>query len=213
MDKLEGIIFDLDGTLVDSAPHYLKALKASLAQNRVDVEPPSMDRLLHSMDLVTDLISLGVDCDVAKHISRQRDEAVIVLFSTQIDWMPGAEQFAKRAASIMPTGLVTSAWSASVDAIHIRTNVKHLFKVVIDGNMVKGRYKPDPYGLQLAAEYLQLPPGIMLYIGDREVDAAAAEAAGMKSCLIQKEVDKRSLGKQIADISVHSWDELEKLLF
>src|SRR3989338_6091687 len=100
MNKLEGIIFDLDGTLVDSAPHYLKALEAALAQNRVDVEPPSMDRLLHSMDLVIDLISLGVDYDVAKRISRQSDEAVVVLFSTQIDWIPGAEQFAKRASSI-----------------------------------------------------------------------------------------------------------------
>ncbi|MDD5470226.1 MAG: HAD family hydrolase [Candidatus Peribacteraceae bacterium] len=210
MQKPEGIIFDLDGTLVDSAPLYTEALVLSLERNSTRIAPEEISRLLLSMKLTTDLMALGISETKANSIADNRDREVIELFSTRTKWMPGAERFSGKIASIMPSSIVTNAWKTTVDAIHLCTHIRDRFRIVVDGDTVNGKFKPDPHGLLLAAEAMGTPPKTTLYIGNREMDFTAAKAAGMRSCLFGS--DDAKIGEDRPEICVQSWNRLEEIL-
>ncbi|MFH0770227.1 MAG: HAD hydrolase-like protein [Candidatus Peregrinibacteria bacterium] len=213
MHRLDGIIFDLDGTLVDSAPLYAEALALSLERNRAKIAPEEIPHLLLSMQLTTDLISLGISETRAHLIADHRDREVIRLFSTRTKWMPGAERFSGKIASTMPSGIVTNAWKTTVDAIHLCTHIRDRFRIIIDGNTMNGKFKPDPHGLLLAAEAMGTPPKTTLYIGNREMDFAAAKAAGMRSCLFGISSHDTKIDEDRPEICVQSWDSLEEIIF
>ena len=211
MENIHGVIFDLDGTLVESAPLYREALVIALQNCQICLDTPQLENLLSSMNLVEDLKLLSVEDEIAQHIAQLRDELVYAIFSERVDWIEGAENIVNTTKARIPIGLVTSAWTKTVDAVHRRLGIKNIFKVIIDGNSVHGRYKPDPYGLQLAAQLLDLPPKNLLYVGDSETDVVAASAAGIRSCLLNRNAHTDSF-KLSADYCAHSWQEFGKLL-
>lgn len=213
MQKPDGIIFDLDGTLVDSAPLYAEALSLSLERNLAKIASEEIPRLLLSMQLTTDLISLGIPETRAHLIADHRDREVIRLFSTRTKWMPGAEKFSGKIASTMPSGIVTNAWKTTVDAIHLCTHIRDRFRIIVDGNTMKGKFKPHPHGLLLAAEAMGTPPNTTLYIGNREMDFVAAKAAGMRSCLLGPSFHDTKIDEERPELCVQSWNMLEEILF
>ena len=210
MENFSGVIFDLDGTLVESAPLYQEALATALRSNHVNVEPVNFCKLLSSMNLEQELIALNIRQDIAQRIAQHRDELVYTIFSERISWIVGADQCVETVKAKLPIALVTSTWATTVDAINTRIGIKNLFEIIIDGNSVHGKHKPDPYGLHLAAQLLYLPTARLIYVGDNETDVVAAHAANMKSCLIKRNTSKVVVTQP--NYLVHSWQEFEEIL-
>lgn len=183
------IIFDLDGTLIDSAPDIHAAV------NRVLVE-----RVLPEIDLLTlksfvgngamvlmersikhrdgDASPAELEHALSRFLEVYADEPAgrTVLYSGV---QHGIDQLATRGYRL---GICTNKPEALTRSILRDLDLASAFEVIIGGDTLPTR-KPDPAGLLLAIESLGSTPTDAIFVGDSEVDAATAASAGVKFAL------------------------------
>ncbi len=184
MMKIEALIFDLDGTLIDSTGAYAAAARQAFNDFHLSYTSDEFQRLATGVPLKVWLQEKGVSVDTAILIAEQRDSLVLESLRAKTEWRDGAKDALEKLGKIFPLAIVTGAWTKSITAIDERLGLRKLVPIIIDGDQVKPRFKPDPYGLLLAAEQLQVKCENSAYIGDQLYDMLAARNAGMSSFLI-----------------------------
>jgi len=75
-------------------------------------------------------------------------------------------------------GIVSTKYRYRIETILRRENILNLFDVIIGGEDVHD-LKPNPFGLTLATQKLNLLPSDIIYIGDTTIDAETANRAGV----------------------------------
>ncbi len=181
--RLAAVLFDLDGTLVDSqktwdvamsdlAVHYGGTLTEETRQATVGAATPQAVRIL--LDAIG-LVNLPVDeVDAAAQWLETR---VAELLVDDVQWCPGApELLAAVHRAGLPTALVTNTKRALVDQI-LRSVGVHTFAAVVCGDEVT-RSKPDPEPYLTAAAALGVPARACLVLEDSPSGIASALAAG-----------------------------------
>lgn len=175
------LIFDLDGTLIDSAPTIMAAGNLLLAER--DLPPLSLPeaksyigngaKVFIQKALATRGALEGADLDAAHDRMEALYERVDFSASTPFPGMKAAlEGFAARGH---PLAICTNRPAGPARMELAAHGLADLFSVVVGGDTLAVR-KPDPAPLRLAAE--QLGAGAYAFIGDSDVDAATADAAG-----------------------------------
>lgn len=182
--SLQALIFDLDGTLIDSTPAYAAAAHQAFQEFSLPYTEAEFHRLAIGVPLKIWLQEKGVDEQIIPKIAARRDALVLDALKTETKWREGAREALERLSKNFPLAIVTGAWTNSVAAIDERLGLKRFTSVIVDGDAVKPRFKPDPYGLHLAADQLRVEPRAAAYIGDQLFDMLAARNAGMQSILI-----------------------------
>jgi phosphoglycolate phosphatase len=181
------LLFDLDGTLVDSRADLTKSVNLMLAE--LDRAPlPSGQVLTYIGEGVRLLVerSLCATAEVAP-TTLELDHAVEVFrrhyrthLLDQTYIYPEVEATLARLAHL-PLAIVTNKpydfTLALLDGIGLRAQ----FKVILGGDSLPER-KPSPLMLLEAARRCGVEPAQCLMIGDSRVDVAAGQAAGMKTC-------------------------------
>lgn len=179
------VLFDLDGTLVDSIRLFRDSLSAILSTYRVELNEPYFwhwhanriawpdlfDR--HGLSqIVEDPFKLAVVDEYAKRIN------------AAVAWNEGALETLLSLKSLgLSIGVVTNAPSAHVELIDSKLGLKGYLDVLIAAEDIGRRKKPEPFGLLLAAQKLNVPPAQGIYIGDQLFDMQAARQAGMRGVL------------------------------
>ncbi len=180
------LLFDLDGTLVDSVPDIARAANAALAH----VGLPAV-----SEGAVRDWVGNGARVLLARCIAggaeaaadpREVDrafEAFLERYARDVcvdsrlyrgaDATLGA--LADRGVRL---GCVTNKPRALAEALLAALGVVARFQVVVGGDSV-GRTKPDPEPLLAALQALGVGPEEAVVVGDSVNDVAAARAAGV----------------------------------
>lgn len=168
------LLFDLDGTLLDSFAAHYKAYEIMFPQFGIEV---SKERFfeIYSPDWLHTYRMVGLP-------EAQWEEADRVWLDIvrQIDCEPFPEtvstltQLARR----YPMGLITSGSKSRVQRELIHTNLDAFFQVVITGGDVD-RPKPDPQGIELVLSAMGVAKETAVYIGDTVVDYETAQAAGL----------------------------------
>lgn len=180
----DALLFDVDGTLVDTMPIHFRAWSAALAAAGLDfVDYPAFQALggTTATDLVERLAAAqGKAPDVAAIL---RDKAARVLATTQ-ETAPIAAAVRLALdfhASGGPVALVTGGSHEAID----RALRLHALDTLADGVVITpaelppGRGKPHPDGILLACAQLGVEPTRCAYVGDSPLDRAAAGAAGL----------------------------------
>jgi HAD superfamily hydrolase (TIGR01509 family) len=178
-EPLLGVLFDMDGLLVDTEPLWF------------EVESTVMDRLGGSWGpadqeaLVGGSLNRSLDYLLAKAtrpatretVARWMVDGMVDLLTTRpVPVMPGArELLAEVAAAGVPYGLVTSSERPVMEAVLARLEVR--FPVTVCGDDVS-RSKPDPEPYLLAAAKVGADPRQCAALEDSPNGVAAAEAAG-----------------------------------
>ncbi|MEZ5836071.1 MAG: phosphoglycolate phosphatase [Geminicoccaceae bacterium] len=211
---MAAIIFDLDGTLIDSAPDIRAAANATL-------EESGRDRL--TLEQVVSFIGHGS----ARFVDRCLD-ATGGRGDTAFE--DGFRARFKRHYSAGPTGLTTiypgaiRALGQLRDGGHllgICTNKPHdlavdavrtcgldsLVTVVVGGGLV-GELKPDPRGLFHCLELLNGSRDDVMYIGDSETDEATALAAKVPFGFFTRGYRKKQVEDFTACFRFDHFDEL-----
>ncbi len=176
------VLFDLDGTLIDSE-YYWMASERALAENHGKdwTEEDGKNLIGLSLDESSRLIKAHLQSDLEPvEIVRQLTDSVNNLLGSKVPWRPGARELllTLREAGIK-TALVTMSMRRTalqvVDAIGFEA-----FDVIVAGDdVVRGKPHPEPY--LKAAELLGVRPEDCVAFEDSVNGLTSAEAANTKA--------------------------------
>jgi len=183
MTRAAAILFDLDGTLLDTAPDMIGALNRLRLENGRENLSVAETRAHVSHGAVR-LVRVGfpdVD-DAALEPLRLR---FLQLYAQNLAdgtcLFPGIEQvLAALEAERLPWGVVTNKPGWLTDPLLDRLGLFERACCVVSGDTVAER-KPHPLPLLHAAQATGVPPGRCVYVGDAERDIVAGRAAGMQT--------------------------------
>lgn len=173
------VLWDMDGTLVDTEPYWFDIefeLVAEFSGTWTDADAHSLvgfDLLASAHELRT---RGGVQLEPLELIERLLD-GVISRVAEQLPWRPGApELLAECVGAGVPCVLVTMSWRRLADAL-LASAPEGSFVASITGDEVR-KGKPDPEPYLAAAAALGLDPADCVAIEDSPTGVASALAAG-----------------------------------
>ncbi|MEA9729723.1 phosphoglycolate phosphatase [Xanthomonas campestris] len=182
------VIFDLDGTLVDSASDIAEALNGTLQELGLQQFPEATVRSwigegVHTL-LATALREAGSDRDVDTEMPvMMRHYEASLLHHPRL--YPGVAE----ALPALRSAGATLALCTNKPARFIQPLLEHLgiaaqFATVLGGDSLPQR-KPSAAPLLHLAQQFQHAPTQCLMVGDSATDAAAAQAAGMPLVMVR----------------------------
>jgi HAD superfamily hydrolase (TIGR01509 family) len=211
---VKAVLWDLDGTLVDTEPYWIATEFALAAEYGA---PWSHE---HALELVgTDLVEsghyirevMGLELS-AEEIVDYLVDRVVSMVEQAVPWRPGAvELLGALRASEVPCGLVTMSYQRLVAPI-LSGLPPETFRVIVTGDQVeRGKPHPEPY--LTAAAALGLAPGECVAIEDSNTGATSAEVAGCAVLVVQNHVEvtpgpRRTFASSLTDVTVESLAKL-----
>ena len=176
------VLFDLDGTLLDTAPDMAGALNELRREQHLAPLPYPDIRPVVSHG-ATALVRLGFG-DVATTRFEELRKRFLAIYSTRLAaetrlFAGLNEALSRLESSGVEWGVVTNKPGWLTDPLLQQLNLSGRARVVVSGDALEQR-KPHPAPLLHAAKKLGVQPFECVYIGDAERDVLAARAAGMK---------------------------------
>jgi beta-phosphoglucomutase len=182
-NQLRGVVFDMDGVIVDSHPAHRKAWRHFLHDLGREVSDHDLDFILDGRKR----------CDILRHFLGDLSEAELLEHGKRKD-----EFFQESASEIQPiqgiteflsrlkrSGILTAV-ATSASRVRTRSTLDHLrlndyFTATISGNDI-AQGKPDPAIYRLACRRLNIPAENLFAIEDAVSGIQAAKGAGLR-CL------------------------------
>jgi HAD superfamily hydrolase (TIGR01509 family) len=173
-DGLRAVLFDWDGTLVDSAEKSYRCYRRVFARFGIDY-----DHALFEKTYAPDWYRTYEDLGLPPERWSEADDGWLACYASEPSvLLPGAKEALEAfAAAGLVQGLVSSG-----DPVRVRTEIEALgvarhFATVVCGGETAGR-KPHPEPLLLALGRLSVGPEHSAYVGDSPEDVLMAKAAG-----------------------------------
>jgi len=183
---IDAVLFDLDGTLVDTAPDMGAALNNLLLEENLEPLPLATIRPLVSQGGLV-LTRLGfadkvpqAEIEPLRLRYLQHYHAIVADESRLFDGY--AEILDELEARSIPWGIVTNKPEWLTQPLLEQLDLAPRTGVVIGGDTLEQR-KPHPLPLQVAAERLGVSCNNCIYVGDDERDIVAGKAADMKTLI------------------------------
>jgi len=176
---LKGIIFDIDGTLVDSNDAHAESWVDTFAEAGYDV-PFDVVRPLIGMGadkLLPKTIGVSSESDIGRKLTKRRSEIFEEKYLPTLRPLPGARDLVLRVRSDGLKPLVaTSAKDKQMKSLLKAAHVEDLMEERATASDAK-RSKPDPDIVHAAIEESGVPANELLMIGDTPYDIEAAQRA------------------------------------
>ncbi|NNG01503.1 MAG: HAD family hydrolase [Desulfobacteraceae bacterium] len=171
---LKAVLFDLDGTLLDSFSAHYGAYEIMFAHFGIELVKK---RFLstYSPNWYETYQAFGLP---EKHWDSANRLWLEAMEKNHTLLFPGVAEILAILHRRYTLGLVTSGSKSRVTTDLARTQIEHLFSIVVTGDDIQ-KPKPSPEGLNLALLELGVRPGETVYIGDALADYEMALAAGV----------------------------------
>ncbi len=181
---MRAVLFDLDGTLADTAPDLARALNRMRVERGLAPLPPEVTRP-HTSAGARGLLGIGFGAAPGEPgYEALRDcfldfyEAQLCVDTRVFDGIPALLLEISRRG--LPWGVVTNKAKRFTEPLLPLLALEPPPDCVVSGDSTP-HIKPHPAPLLLAASLLSLPPQDCIYIGDDLRDVQAARAAGMRA--------------------------------
>ncbi len=213
LSKVRALIFDLDGTLIDSKQDLIHSVNAMLRElgRRELAEETISGYIGHGApQLVTR--ALGDGCT-----EEERQRALQFFLSYyelhKMDTTcayPGVPETLEKLASIPMTVLTNKPVRISVRILDAMGLSKY-FRAIYGGNSFETK-KPDPLGARTILRELGAEPSEVLLVGDSEVDVQTARNAGTLAAAVNYGFGVHDRGAHPADIYLERFGELANFM-
>lgn len=190
LQDIELLIFDLDGTLVDSAPDLALSINAMLEQlGRDTFDEQTIRHWVGNGAEVLIKRALSGASEIAPGISDElylkAREAFMAYYTEHLcvasKLYPGvAEALEALQSESRPMAIVTNKPGCFTQPLLEELGIAHYFSLVLSGDSLPKK-KPDPLPLLHTAEHFSVAPERILMIGDSKNDILAAKAAGCQA--------------------------------
>ena len=191
MAGIRGVIVDLDGTMVHTAPDFQVAINCM--RDELGLAPLSVETVVSfvgkgSENLMRRVLTVDFDADKAEQLYEQalesykrHYEAINGLHSSVYEGV--SEGLAAMKASGLRLACVTNKPVAFARVLLDKTGLAGYFEVIYGGDSLPAK-KPDPLPMLTVCSDFGLEPSQVVAIGDSSNDAEAARAAGCRSLTV-----------------------------
>ncbi|MGW5867700.1 HAD family hydrolase [Streptomyces sp. NPDC055239] len=180
------VIFDLDGTLVDSEPNYYEASRELLAEHGIEytwADNESYVGIGTQETLATWRDRYGIGVPVAELLA-ELDRRYLVLARAETHVFPEMRKLVEQLHGAgVPMAVASGSSRAAIDAILSGTGLDALVTTVVSADEV-ARGKPAPDVFLAAAALIGADPADCVVLEDAAPGATAAHAAGMRCIAI-----------------------------
>ncbi|UCH20635.1 MAG: HAD family hydrolase [Deltaproteobacteria bacterium] len=218
---VDAVIFDLDGTLIDSIGIYYEII--DIVFQRLELPLVSNTQIVEAVkdgdfdwDVVLPENMLNRKDEIITDARKIIDEIYPQMFGKDLKLIPGAPEALKEiSCSGMKIGIVTStpAQGMAYKLKPLKSNgIEKLLEVIITADDVHEK-KPAPEPLVECAKRLGMDYNKSVYVGDTRVDIRAGKAAGMKTIGVLTGFDDyESLKNEKPNAIINSIAELRKTI-
>ena len=200
------VLFDLDGTVIDSGAIILASMRHA-AETVVggDWSDGELMQAVGGPGLEAQMVALDPNrVEELVRVYRVHNEAL----HDTLECFPGMEDaLAALKGEGRRLGIVTAKRRVTVDLAFARLPIERFFDVVVGGDETE-KHKPDPEPLLLALHRLGAKPEDATYVGDSPFDMQAARAAGMRAVGVSWGRIHTADKLTEADVIVHTAEEL-----
>ena len=190
---MKAVLFDMDGTLVDSEKLWEVALQVLYSRLGGELTPAVREATVGGsaeslMQIIYTDLGLDPDADEMAAHSDWLHDYTADLFDGGLPWCDGARELLDTLAdSAVPMALVTNTRRALTERA-LDSIGRHYFAASVCGDeVVRAKPAPDPY--QRAAALLGFDPAQCLAVEDSVTGAASAENAGCPVLVVPNDVE------------------------
>lgn len=218
---IELLIFDLDGTLIDSSLDLVLSVNATLRHlGREELDAPTIQSYIGrgAPELIQratggnaseDEIAAGLDYFIRYYAEHKLDNTKLypgvreTLQALYVPAVPSAEDSARNRTLAV---LTNKPERASRSILH-ELDLLHMIPHVIGGNTLPAK-KPDPLGIHKLLEAAGVKPDAAMIVGDSDVDVQAGDNAGIWTCGVTYGIGRIDLETNPPDLLLDQLDEL-----
>lgn len=182
-DQYDALIFDMDGTLVDSMPLHLDAWEATSAEFGLPFDRARLNEYggIPTRKIVAILAEQhGLEIDVDAFTRRK-----VALYLAHIDKVsvfPAMWELVRRCHGKVPMGIGTGSSRDHAERILKNTGLDAYIQVVVSADDIHN-HKPHPDTFLKVAELLDANPANCLVFEDTQIGIQAGKAGGMATLL------------------------------
>ncbi|MCB0549590.1 MAG: HAD family phosphatase [Phaeodactylibacter sp.] len=183
---MKGIIFDMDGTMVDNMMTHHRAWQRKLAALGLDMPLEEVKEKIHGVntEILERLFGNRFTLDERMQISQEKEAEYRKIFRRELRLLDGLPELLEELARHrIPMAIGSAAPPENVDFVLDELNLRHYFKGVFHAGSVS-RGKPDPEIFEKAAESMGLPARDCLVFEDSPTGAEAARRAGSAAVIL-----------------------------
>lgn len=208
--KFETYLFDLDGTLLDTADLIHNTFSEVYAQ--YGVSNLSKEKIIalmgYPLNVITEMLLGSGENSLLKEIvlkigqlQKQRHPDLVKPFPSI---KAGLEQLKENGAAM---GVVSSRTKESLHMLLEYNQLEHYFDVIVSP-FDTTLHKPDPAPINFAINKMSAKSDSAIYVGDTAIDIACGRAAGLKTALVSWTRHEKSEFPQAPDFWLNTLTEL-----
>ncbi|MDB4937620.1 MAG: putative phosphatase [Labilithrix sp.] len=187
MARIRAVLFDIDGTLLDSNDAHARAWLDALRGHGKDV-PFDLVRTKIGMGgdkLLMQVAGIDHESPEGRLLSERRTAVFKALYLPDLAPLPGGRALVERMRSRgIICAVVTSATGGELADLLREAAVANLFEVIVTSDDADSS-KPDPDLVEAALKKLGLGPRDVVMLGDTPYDIAAAARAGVSTIALR----------------------------
>jgi mannitol-1-/sugar-/sorbitol-6-/2-deoxyglucose-6-phosphatase len=212
-DKLEAVILDMDGILIDSERHWQITERAIFSEVGIDLTDELLvqTRGLRTEEMVAHWSArFPLDGTDLHQLMKQYDRRMVETMKREVPLMEGARELIGMFRELgIPVALATCSTQDHIDAVMQKHGLGELFDLMVSAaSGMPG--KPHPEVFLRTADLLKIDPTRCLVFEDSFVGVVAAKAARMKVVAMpaESEFDQERFGA--ADLKIRSLNDFTR---
>ena len=211
-DAPKGVVWDLDGVLVDTGEFHYQSWVAVLPDYGIPYDRAAFQRTF-GMNNVGTLRALAGDrlsAEVVAEISERKEQWFREAVHGRAQPLPGVLEWLQRLKERgYRQGIASSAPQANIDALVGELDITGYFDAIVAGAQLPP--KPDPTVFLKVASLMNVPPGRCVVVEDARAGVEAARRAGMRCIAVTTTNPAEAL--RAADVVVDRLDQLPEDTF
>ena len=179
-NKVEALVFDMDGTLAATEDLHMQAWLQVLGELGMDVDHEWFQQWIGSSDavLAREVLAEHDLASTQEEMQEKKRNLFYAAARSGASLFEGVKEGLATLKEKFPLALATSSSDMDAEAVFFRTGLDTYFSTIVTSDRVE-RLKPDPYPYLLACRELKKDPSVCIAIEDSPIGVEAAHKAGL----------------------------------